>query len=260
MIDLTDAYENGAYIPDAEAIRDRWAADAAAFRAQAKGAFDVRFGPAKREIMDIFHPKGTPKGLMVFVHGGYWRMLSKETFSHCAAGAVARGWAVAMPSYTLCPEVRISDITGQIAVAVAAAAQKVEGPIVIAGHSAGGHLSARMAMPGVLPEDVANRLQKVVPISPVTDLRPLMQTAMNGDLQLDAAEAEAESPALGPRRDVPVHVWVGGGERPAFLDQARWLRDAWGCGLTITEGQHHFNVIDPLTDADSALMATLLTT
>ena len=80
-----------------------------------------------------------------------------------------------------------------------------------------------MAMPGVLAEDVAARLQNVVPISPVTDLRPLMQTSMNAELGITEAIAARESPVLGKPMDVPVTVWVGGGERPAFLDQARWL-------------------------------------
>ncbi len=256
-MDLTDAYENGAYIPDALAIRDGWVRDAAAFRATARSELDVSYGDAPREKLDLFWPEGTPKGLMVFIHGGYWRMLSKEEFSHCAAGAVARGWAVAMPSYTLCPEIRIAEITRQTSRAVSHVATRVEGPIVITRHSAGGHLSARMAMPGVLEEDVAARVTNVMPISPLSDLRPLMQTDMNADLRIDSAEAETESPILGPRRDFPVHVWVGGAERPAFLDQARWLQEAWNCGLTITEGEHHFNVIAPLANAKSALCSTL---
>src|SRR3546814_5563195 len=51
----------------------------------------------------------SPAGLAVFVHGGYWMAFDKSSWSHLAAGAVARGWAVALPSYTLCPEARISD-------------------------------------------------------------------------------------------------------------------------------------------------------
>ena len=58
--------------------------------------------------------------------------------------------------------------------------------------------------------------------------------------------------------DIGAHVWVGGAERPAFLDQARWLSDAWACPLSVAEGRHHFDVIDALCDPSSALMDVLL--
>ena len=58
--------------------------------------------------------------------------------------------------------------------------------------------------------------------------------------------------------DAPVSVWVAGDERPAFLDQARWLAEAWpGTALTIVPGRHHFDVIDDLTDPESGLVRFL---
>ena len=142
---------------------------------------------------------------MVFVHGGYWRRFDRGWWSHLARGAAARGWAVAMPSYVLSPEARIAGITGQIAAAVTAAAGLVPGPVRLTGHSAGGHLVARMANADAgLPAEVAERIAKIVPISPVADLRPLIETSMNGDFGLDEAAAIADSPALQPKAlDVP---------------------------------------------------------
>ena len=82
---------------------------------------------------------------------------------------------------------------------------------------------------------------------------------MNADLRLDMAEAEAESPMLmAERLDVPATVWVGADERPAFLDQARWLAEAWGCAHVVAEGRHHFDVIEPLEIVDSDLTGALL--
>ena len=89
-------------------------------------------------------PEGRPKGLVVFVHGGFWKALDKSFWSHLARGSVESGYAVAMPSYTLCPTVRISEITREIAAAVERAAAMVEGPLFLTGHSAGGHLVTRM--------------------------------------------------------------------------------------------------------------------
>jgi len=60
------------------------------------------------------------------------------------------------------------------------------------------------------------------------------------------------------RHSVPVTVWVGGDERPVFLDQAGWLAEAWNAELVIDKGRHHFDVIDGLADPDSAMMLALL--
>src|SRR5690606_27071416 len=107
-------------------------------------------------------------------------------------------------------------ITREIAAAVGAAAALVPGPVAVTGHSAGGHLAARMACEDVaLP--VHGRITACVPVSPLADLRPLVATSMNADLRLDPASAGAESPLLRrPRPGIPVTVWVGGAERPAF--------------------------------------------
>ena len=261
-MDLTDAYANAAHILDAAAYPTRWAREAAAYRERLAVAGRFRpglmYGHGSREALDLFLPEAVPLGLMVFVHGGYWLKFDRSLWSHLAAGAVERGWAVAMPSYDLCPRVRISDITRQVAQAVSVAAQEVAGPLRLVGHSAGGHLVARMLAPDLLPNDVARRLAHVMPVSPLSDLRPLMQTEMNADLKLDQAEAEAESPIQMAPPEVPVTVWVGGAERPAFLDQARWLSDAWGCGHVVAEGSHHFDVIEPLADSASEMVARLL--
>jgi len=114
-------------------------------------------------------------------------------------------------------------------------------------------------VPGVLPDAVAGRLAHVMPISPVADLRPLLQTSMNAQFGMDMAAAEAESPVLQrPIAGLPVTAWVGGDERPAFLDQARWLAEAWGCAHVVDAGKHHFDVIDGLADGDSEMVKTLL--
>ncbi|MGB1034475.1 MAG: alpha/beta hydrolase, partial [Primorskyibacter sp.] len=218
----------------------------------------LMYGHGTRNALDIFLPLARPAGLVVFVHGGYWLRFDRSDWSHFAQGAVDRGWAVAMPSYDLCPRVRIADITRQVADAITVAAHEVSGPVRVTGHSAGGHLSARMTQPGVLPDDVAGRVDRVVPISPVSDLRPLCKTLMNQKFNMTEADAAAESPALMPAPDKDVRVWVGAQERPVFVDQARWLSQAWTAPLTIAPGLHHFDVIDGLARSDSALMADIL--
>lgn len=260
---LDDAYANAAHIPGADGFPPRWSAEAAAFREGMQelglAELDIPYGASARQRFDLFIPEGKAKGLMVFVHGGYWLRFDKSVWSGFARGAVESGWAVAMPSYDLCPEVGIADITRQIAHMIPMAADMVAGPIVLAGHSAGGHLVARMCVPGVLPETVANRIVRVMPISPVADLRPMLRTSMNDAFKLDMASAEAESPVLmAPMPGVEVIVWVGAEERPVFLEQAAALAEAWNCDCVIDPGKHHFDVIDGLTDPESRQLRLLL--
>lgn len=259
--DLSRDYANGDFIAGADSYPPRWAAAAAAFRAGLgdRARTGLRYGDGARQVFDLFLPEGgAPRGLLVFVHGGYWLAFDPATWSHLAAGALARGWACAMPSYTLAPDARIAAMTAEVARATDAAAALVPGPVVVTGHSAGGHLSARMGC-----TDVAlacdDRLARVVPISPLADLRPLMRTGMNEKLRIGAAEAAAESPADHPLKPgVAAHVWVGAQERPAFLWQARLLSENWDCPWTPDPGRHHFDVIDPLADPDSPLSGACL--
>ncbi|MGR3805873.1 alpha/beta hydrolase [Marinibacterium profundimaris] len=260
-MDLSEAYANGPHIPGGSDYPARWARAAEAFRSEMgpRAEIGLAYGTGTRQAFDLFHPDGAAsRGTVIFVHGGYWRSLARSDWSWLAAGPLGRGWTVAMPGYDLCPAVRITDITRQVAAAVQAVADRTSGPIALTGHSAGGHLVARMLDPELLPEAVAGRLVSVQPISPLADLAPLMQTNLNDDLHLDPAEAVAESPIhMTDRRDVPVSVLVGGAERPAFLDQTLWLAEAWGVERIVAKGRHHFDVIDALADPGSALVARL---
>ncbi len=263
--DLDDAYDNPGHIPDAAAYPDAWAAAADDFRAVeaaiGRARLNVAYGSGARQKFDLFHPAGRPEGLAVFVHGGFWRRFGRQDWSHLAAGATGAGWACAVVSYTLAPDARISAITAEITEAVRVASHHVAGPVALAGHSAGGHLVARMAMAeGPLDDGVAARLSHVLAISPLGDLRPLLRTSMNADLRLDDCEATEESPVLGqPREGLPVTVWVGAHERPAFLEQARGLSAAWRAPLEIVPGRHHFDVIDALRDPESDMVRRWLT-
>jgi arylformamidase len=260
MIDLNDAYANAAYIEGASDYPPRWAAASDTLHRDLgdRAELGVTYGPSERQAYDFFQPDTPAKGTLIFVHGGYWRMLDRSSWSYLAKGALARGWAVAMPSYDLCPQVRIAGITQQIAQAVQAIAARTSGPISLVGHSAGGHLVARMLAPGMLPKAVVDRLHHVIPISPVSDLEPLCETDMNDDFQMDVGMAAAESPLLQPAPKTRVTVWVGGDERPVFLDQAMWLADAWQCDQVVTKDEHHFNVIDALSDPDSEMLNRLI--
>lgn len=269
-IDWDDAYSNLAYIPDGYEYPAKWLSLAAQFREEmdSKGLLktDLTYGPHARNRLDLFMPHGDLNGLAVFVHGGYWMEdFDKSVWSHLARGAVAHGFAVAVPSYALCPEVRVSDITVQVGLAISRAASEIAGPIHLTGHSAGGHLVARMVTStSPLAQTIRQRVRKTVPISALVDLRPLMKTEMNETLRLDALEARLESPALlEPQEGIDVTAWVGAAERPEFVRQNALLANIWSgfdCRIDAVEepGRHHADIIEGLVEPDHPLTRKLL--
>lgn len=257
ITDWDDAYANRAHTPDADAHIESWDRDAPAFRAELgpRARLDLAYGPGPRHRLDLFLPATEPKGLAVFVHGGYWMAFDKSAWSHLARGALDAGWAVAVPSYTLAPEARIAGIAAEVAAAITHAAGLVAGPIRLAGHSAGGHLVSRMATADApLAGGVRDRVAAVLSISGVHDLRPLRATAMNDTLRIDADEARRESPALlDPAPGTRLTAWVGTAERPEFLRQTDLIANAWALPGIATRshhdpGRHHFDVIAGLAD------------
>ena len=117
--------------------RARFAEARPALRHRAEG--DARPVPAGRRA----------RGTLLFIHGGYWRALDKDDHSFVAPAFVDAGFAVAVVNYDLCPDVTIATIVDECrrAVAWVAARRRQHGaaaPLVIAGHSAGGHLAAMM--------------------------------------------------------------------------------------------------------------------
>ena len=252
ITDWDDAYANAVHIPGGMEFPNRWLAEAAAFR--------QAHPPEPLGLGEFYRPAGTPRGLLVLIHGGYWMKFGTRWFSHLARGALARGWAVLLPGYTLAPAANLRQMRDEIAVQIAGAAPRVAGPIVLTGHSAGGHLAARLiCQDAPLPPEIIARVTRCVPISGLFDLRPLQRTEYRQPLALDTRMATQESPLFhAPHPDVAVHVWVGAEERPVFIQQSRLIFEAWAgvpreTRLTVEAGRHHMDVIDGLTDASHPL-------
>lgn len=269
IMDWDDAYANGPNIPGGDRWPNLWVAPAQNYRRESliagSAELDIAYGTGPRNQLDLFRPTGDASGLVVFVHGGFWLRLDKNYWSHLAQGPVSRGFAVAIPSYSLCPSIRISGITVEIASAIERAAQLVDGPICLVGHSAGGHLVTRMVTrTSPLSPKVQRRVANTVSLSGLHDLRPLMKTAMNTQLNIDEEEAWQESPALlEPIDGTRVTCWVGSNERSEFLRQNALLANIWkGLGAE-TEAveepdRHHFNILDGLVEPHHPLLDLLL--
>ena len=269
ITDWDDAYENGGNIPGGTRWPAAWVEPAERMRAtlaaEGRARLDLAYGEGERNRLDLFLPEGAPRGLVVYVHGGFWLRLDKSFWSHLAAGPLAHGYAVAMPSYTLCPAIRIGGIVREVAAAIETAAGLVAGDLRLIGHSAGGQLVSRMvSQASPLSTVTLARIRHVLSLSGLHDLRPLMPTAMNERLHIDEAEATAESPALlRPVEGTRLTCWVGAMERAEFLRQNALLANIWtGLGATtmtvVEPNRHHFDIVDGLADPGHPLTRTLL--
>lgn len=264
-IDYAAEYNNRARVPEHLEIMAGWSRDAEAYRAARAGAWQtLGYGPGERQRIDVF-PGAGRGAIVVFIHGGYWQSLDRSAFSHLAAGLNARGVDVAVPGYDLCPHVTIADIIAQMRAAARELAQ-LGRPLVISGHSAGGHLAACLLAtdwPALDPALPADLVGAAYAISGLFDLAPLIETPLNAALRLDAATARAASPIdwLPPSRG-SIDAVVGGAESSEFLRQSRIITEAWGrAGIAARyaeiPGANHFTVIAPLADPNSPMTARL---
>ncbi|MFK7994665.1 MAG: alpha/beta hydrolase [Granulosicoccus sp.] len=267
--DWDNAYENGGHIVNGAEYPSRWLALSEQFRRDHHGELDIPYGSSSREHYDFFLPDlsvtDKPCGLFVFVHGGYWQRTDKSFWSFLAKGALEAGWAVAVPSYVLCPDASIAGIEKMVASAITNAAARVDGPIILSGHSAGGHLvQSMMCEQSALPPPVVQRLSHVLSISGLADLRPLLNTKLNDALQLDVITAGEGSPVLKqPVAGVPLTAWVGAGERAEFIRQNALIANMWRglgvCTRVVEEpDKHHFDVINGLCDRQSPMLRAVL--
>jgi arylformamidase len=264
-IDYEKEYDNRGRVPEHPEIFERWAREAAAYRAAASDAeFALAYGPSPRQIIDLFPAKDddemTP--LAMFIHGGWWRSLEPAMFSQKATGLNARGVTVAIAGYDLCPQVSIATIIEQMRAACLWLWRRQRKRIFVYGHSAGGHLAACLlaqdwkAFASDAPADL---VPAAYAISGVFDLSPLVHVSQNSDLRLDEAEARRVSPL---HWKVPagrtLDAVVGALESSEFLRQSKIIAEGWrtrGVAAHYEEiaGMNHFTIVDALNEPDSAM-------
>lgn len=252
-LDLEQEYNNRARVPEHPAIIAGWASDSAAYR-EAKPPRVIAYGEGERHTFDLFEAGAGPA--VMYIHGGYWQAVDKSFHSVHARGLNQLGVTVAVPSYDLCPNVRIGDIVEQIRAACSTLTRAINAPVIVSGHSAGGHLAACMlATEAHVPAAYA--------ISGLFELAPLIPTSINDKLGLDAAEAEALSPLFWPAPEGKIlDAVVGGDESSEFLRQSAAIVSAWGQDGVETRyeeiiGANHFTVIAGLAETNSAMCARL---
>ena len=250
---LFDAAVNAEYmpsqrVPNAKSYFVAWADDSAQARRQHPPRL-LRYGPGEHETVDLFEPSGEAAGTLLFIHGGYWMAFYKDDFSSVAPPLLALGWRVAVMSYDLVPAVSLRHIVRQARVAASVVGQAFPGPLVVAGHSAGGHLTAMIHSTDWAAEGLkAPELTASIGISGLYDLTPLRRTELQPKLRLTGEEARALSPLHArPTTDAPFLAAVGALESDAFREQSRRLTEHWPRTRSLEQaGRHHFDAPDDL--------------
>jgi arylformamidase len=263
-IDYEAEYNNRRRVPEYVEINGRWHAASAAYRAVARADLDQRYGPGERHRYDLYLAADPNAPLVVYIHGGYWQRGGREDYAWLAQKLVARGLEVALPSYSLCPDVSVMDIVGELRLFLAALWKKTGKHPLVTGHSAGGHLTAAMLATdwGKISGVPIDLVRAGVSISGVFGLPPLIDTSLNDLLHLDLETAQAASPMLWPppARDRTLVAAVGGAESPEFLRQSRDIVAAWkrvgvNCEYLEVPRANHFTVVEALADPDTPLSA-----
>jgi arylformamidase len=262
-VDYEAEYNNRARVPENPSIMAGWAKDAAAYREQHTPRV-IAYGPGARNSIDLF--PGNDKGpVVVFIHGGYWQALDGSFFSHLAGGLNAHGVSVAIPGYDLCPAVTVDEIIRQMRMATRELA-RLGRPLVVSGHSAGGHLAACMLATDWQAHDASLPGDPVIAayaISGLFDLGPLVGTSINKAMGLDDATARAVSPLFwkAPARG-SLDAVVGEKESGEYFRQSRTIVEQWGAAgiatrFGVVPNANHFTAIAPLADPGSPMTLRL---
>jgi arylformamidase len=292
---LDSQYNNRALVPAFAQHLQRWATDSLAARQQLPQArLDVPYfdTPQARPswVRQGQPPRWTffPPPTRLVAQGGagvrryccsstaaIGEHLTRPITASSRRPFVAQGACVVVPNYTLCPAVRVSDITRQMVAAVAWVWQHIAehggdpDRITVVGHSAGGQLVGMLLSTDWLAVGrqlgvalPAQPLQHGVSISGLFDMEPIRQTPFLADLGLSPEEAANQSPALlpVPSTSVPrgrLTTVVGGDESDEFKRQNRLIRQAWGPdAVPVCEelpGLNHFSVVEELVKSGSRL-------
>lgn len=258
---LDHQYDARGTVTDYEAEARAYAEDSVAAMTTLDRRAGLVFDAASGSALDLYPAAGPgPHPVFVWVHGGYWRALSKQENAFIAPALVAAGISVAVIDYTLAPAATLEEITRQTRAAVTwvhrhAAEHGIDpGRIFVGGSSAGGHLTGMLlaadgwrAEAG-LPRDV---IKGAVSLSGLYELEPVRLGRVNDWLGLDAARARRLSPLhllpTDPADGCPLIVSYGGSETAEFKRQtddylAAWIGHGHPGRFVAMEDCNHFDI------------------
>lgn len=268
---LDAQYDQRTLVADLSPYLQRWRDDSAAAHAQLERSTDIAYGPGATERLDLFlAPR--PRGLVVYLHGGAWRMLGKAESAYPAPALIANGLSFAALDFSLVPAVSLRVQAQQCRDAVAWLYRNAQAAgannLCLLGHSSGAHLAALLASTDWqaecgLPEDV---VKTAVLVSGLYDLEPVRLSARNEYLHLDPGDVAELSPIhrVRPCACSLVVAWSDA-ELTEFQRQSKEFASAWRrsgnrCQTLPHAGPNHFEMAFPFAQADTSLFELMLST
>lgn len=213
----------------------------------------VHYGQLPEQVAEYWH--GGSRGLVAFIHGGFWRAEYDRTHARPLCNDLAaRGFTVAALEYRrTSPGVPGWPGTFEDADA-ALAALPTELPLVLAGHSAGGHLALWAAS--------HHPVAGVLALAPVADLGAAYRENLDGGAVLallgGSPEEHPERYATAdPMRlpcPAPAVLIHGDADQEVPLTQSKAYAQVTGAKLVELPGADHYDVIDP----ESAVWPTVV--
>jgi arylformamidase len=271
--ELDAAYDQAVWAPNMDAVIARLADKSNQARARLGDPQQRAYGEQQDERLDIYRAEGSGRPVMIFVHGGSWRVGNAASNAFAAGMFVDAGIHFVVPDFS--PVDAFSgDLAGMIDQLRRAVAWVYEhaadfggdaGNIYLTGFSSGGHLA------GVLltlewpsygqPADI---IKGALLCSGMYDLEPVALSFRREFLDLAPDSIAALSPLANVARiNVPVIVAIGTHESPEFRRQAQeFTRELAAAGKTVqaveVAGHNHFEIIEALASRDSPLSRTVL--
>jgi arylformamidase len=265
--ELDRNYDQRAWAPNADEVIKQWTTGSAAARARLKHRTGLAYGPTEDETLDLFPAARPDAPILVFIHGGAWRNLSKEDSSYAAPAFVAAGTNFVVLNFANIPKVRLPDMVAQVRRGVAWVyrnARELGGDperLYVAGCSSGGHLTANLLVTD-WPQmhDLPNTIIKGgLCVSGMYDLEPVMLSARSSYVKISKEEEADLSPARHlDRLSCPIAIAYGEKETHEFQRQARdfaaMLKPRGRLfDLVLLRGLNHFEVGSALGDPNSDL-------
>jgi len=122
---------------------------------------DLAYGPLERQSLDVYAPSGARDApVIVFWYGGAWVKGSKEDYRFVGAALANAGYVTVLADYRLYPATKFPQFLQDAALAVKWAGDHAHeyggdpGRLFLAGHSAGAHMAAMLAVQSRWLEEV----------------------------------------------------------------------------------------------------------
>lgn len=235
---------------------------------------NIHYGPTRKETIDIYRAAGPDAPIMLYMHGGYWSDLTnvKETYGWVATAPLRHGITTVILDYALCPAVTIDEIVRESRAAVAWLYRNAatfggdRERIYVTGNSAGGHLTAMIALTDWQGEYglPADTVKGGAPFSGLYDLQPLRYSWKQPKLQLTGAQVGRCSPLALVRPGLPplLIVW-GADEQREWWRQSEAFCEAYtaagnDASLYPVDGKDHYSVLSAWRQSESEQFRRLL--